>query len=386
MTWRKTFHALVLLLIAFNVLLIGLFSATSGWDFAVYCGAVRAAEAGHNPYLVSELRPYTGSDLSFVYPPSSLWLFKVLCRLGNRGYLLWWSAALVPIFALMAAGESGANRWLWGGLLLSGFIAVYFNYFTGNVGLLELLPFALAYQALRRHRYRASAVWLALSAYFKGVPLLFGATYAFLNRSWREKARLWLILGGSFALLLLASYAASPNLWDTYRHALTGSLGTQHSPLRESGGVTNPALPFLVADALRLIGITCPRQAFIVYAALSLWIVSEGVFFIRRHRQDFELAFSVGVLGLLLVLPHLKPYSFTFALLPVYTLARRQGMRGRVQYLLIVSLIPLLLYLLPFALYPRVLPEALRFLWNYGQTLALLTAYGIGLWRDGKSA
>ncbi len=386
MTWRKAFYALVLLLIALNVLLVGLFSATAGWDFAVYCGAVQAADAGHNPYLVAELRPYSGNNLSFVYPPSSLWLFKLLCLLGPRGYYFWWIAALLLSYLLIAAPASPADRWLWGGLLLSGFITTYYNFFTGNIGLLELIPFALLYRSLRRRRDESSALWLAVSAYFKGVPLLFGTLYAFLRRPWRERLRLWGVLGGSFALLLALSYVSYPALWGSYLQSLSGSLGTQHSPWRDIGGVTKPALPFLVADALRLVGITCPRQALIVYLALALWIVSEGIAFARRRTaQDFELTFSAGVLGLLLILPILRPYSFTFALLPVYTLSRRYGMRGRVLMLGLVSLLPLLLYLLPFALYPRALPPLLGFLWSYGQTLILAAVYWVML-RQGNSS
>jgi len=100
---QKLFTVFCILLIVTNLIIIFKSYKQAGWDFEVYCSAVKAIDDGKNPYLVRNTSEYTSKDLSFVYPPSSLLLFKPLCLWEHKiSYFVFYSVLLLGCFLILS--------------------------------------------------------------------------------------------------------------------------------------------------------------------------------------------------------------------------------------------------------------------------------------------
>lgn len=315
----------------------------TGWDFKTYCSAVKAVEEGKNPYFLKDLKEYGEGYLSFLYPPSSIILFKVFCFFDKKvSYHFLWLLLLIFSFFLIKLCDKNFNSFFLMTLLITGFTATYHNFRSGNVGLLELFFFSFVFLFLIKEKYSLFAIFLNITAWLKVIPILYGGLFIFLKTSRLKKLKTLSFLLIIFVFINFSSYVFYPKIISSYYFSVTGKIDNQNSPLNEIGDFSNPSSLFFFKELFsRLFGLNnlISFAFFILFLALVILL-----FFIIRGQRIGNLdLFSFGILSILLMLPRLKPYSFTLALLPIYFLTKDFDYKGKFWTITMASLLPLLL-------------------------------------------
>ncbi len=395
--WKRLYRIVCVLLIVFNVILLSARFQKAGWDFKIYAAAVRVFMAGENPYLVSNLIESSDVYLPFIYPPSTLYLFFPITFLaGIVGYRILWLLLLVASFFIVKSFDRSFRPFSFATMIATGFMASYHNFRTGNVGLIELFFYAWAFKFIYEKKYALSSIFINLTAWLKIYPVLIGALFIFLKQSLRAKMRLILMLSLGFAVVFGASLVLYPQLSVSNYLALRGKIEGQPSPSDEIGGSSNPSSFLFIREiGERFLGTdqTFPLAVFIIYAAFILWCLIRDS---RRKDLDFATLFSIGTLAILLLLPRLKPYSLTLALIPVYFLMKDMDYRQKLWGLFIVGLLPLGLSAVYFVLREMDLSSIwigrqVYFISGYRQLFSLLIAFiylrrRISLSRPGRAS
>jgi hypothetical protein len=338
------FIAVSLVLLAFNVSLVFNRFPRAGWDYRVYAGAVHCLHDGKDPYFVSNLASYSGGrNLSFVYPPLSIALFSALiCTQGNHVYFLFWMLLLALTFLIVERTDTrGFSGFLLLVLFATAFLASYWNFQTGNIGLVELFLFSGFYYGICKDKLNLAALFLAVVSFLKITPFIFLLAFLFLDLPARKKVLLLLLVPAYAGFLHALSFVLYPDITPSYFLQVLGRIPGQHSPLYEPGGMSTPSSLLLCKDLGALAGL--PYQVlyglFATGLALLLYAKMRG-----RRFERMELL-SLLVLFCLLLMPRLKPYSFAYALLPAYYLLKRSTFLEKTAALLVLSFVPLILYL-----------------------------------------
>lgn len=380
--WKVAFSIFCLLLLFANFLLLLSRFRVSGSDSQIYYGAVKAWENGNNPYLLENIKQYSAGPFTFVYPPISIPFFKIL-HFGNPRvtYYLIWTIALVCTIAIIARADKKSDLFLLTVLLVTGFLATYWNYLTGNVGLIELLLFAMVFYGIIKEKYLISAVFLPLTAVLKIAPLLYATLFVYLKS---DRVKIIKILATIFTLFVLISglsYVLHPNISSTYYLSITGHFDQQHSPLYETGGVTNPSSLTLIRAFLERLLPNYMGLSILLYVLFIAVIIVMFYIFLSRGDRNFLEIFSIGVLAIMLILPRLKPFSFVFALLPLYFLTKNLDYKHKTLLILLASALPLVFYFSgdSWRLFwsPNLLVSGL---WNYNQLLLLIAVFAFLIW------
>lgn len=366
--WKLAFTTLCISLILISLFFteIILISFKTETDINVYCSAVEAYKNGNNPYLVEELRVYSSSNLSFIYSPLSLPFFEVLCFVDSiMGYYIIWLLLLLATFYITKKADTQLDPLLLITLLASGFLATFWNMLTGNVGLIELTFFAATYYFIMKRKYRNAALFLALTSLFKILPILFAPLFLFTKESKKEKTKTFLLTTVFLAVVHLLSFLLFPQIMPTYLLSLIGKAGLQHNPIYESGGIKNPSLLFLIKELSRVFFNENTTAFIIIYILSTLLVLFLFYIYIKRKRRKFLHTFSFGILAIMTILPQLKPYSFTFALLPIYFLIKNFKLIDKIASLFIVSILPLVILIFGYS--------SSSIIWNYSQLICLFT-------------
>lgn len=351
-----------------------------GWDYEVYCGSVRAVQAGLDPYLPENTRHFLGNNWVMPYPVGALVLLSPAC-LKPR--------ILYPVFytlLLALAGFQLSRLWpeqplLLAALLVGGLVAAPYNYMTGNTGIVELVVFVAALAASRAGRFRSAGTWLGIVAAVKLTPLALDAVFAAV--AWRERGprscvRLVLGIALGFAIVHGLSLLIDPRYELSLFRALSGGFPGQVSALDETrANWSNPALPLIIGDAVALLG----GPALLGYALLGAGAVAAAALLLRlwRRESDALTLWSYAVLVVCLLLPRFKPYSFVYPLVPLFYLLHRKSPGQQALVMLVGSLLPLLLFLLPMDRDPE---RGLNFVVAVSQMLGLGAAFALLLWWD----
>ena len=357
----------------------------AGWDFSTYRSAVKVFQEGNDPYLVKNLLEYSDLGWPFVYPPSTLILFfPIVALAGVIGYRVLWLLMLAASFFIVRSFDRNFQPFFFVTVVATGFMASYHNFRTGNVGLIELFFFCWAFKFIYEKRYALSAIFINLTAWLKIYPVLLGGLFVFLRKPVKNRIKPLIVLLVAFIIIGGSSPLFFPRLIVSSLGALTGRIDAQHSPTDEIGGSSNPSsFLFIVEMTKNLFGTAraFPVVLFFVFAAFIIWSLMR---YARGTEQDFTVLFSMGTLAILLLLPRLKPYSLTLALVPVYFLMREMDYRKKLAGLFIIGLLPLALSFIYFVLRETELSSSwigrqIFFLSGYRQLFSLLAAY-IYLW------
>ena len=182
---RTGYYVWIALCIFLLVLTVGIIRKSyyeTGWDFNVYIAAVDATENGIDPYIVENLQKYQvqASNLPFIYPPISILFFKTLIvffkkiHLSNFriNYYILWCLFLIGTFFVIRRGDKYFQPLLFITLLTTGFIVSFWNFLTGNIGLIELFLFSLTFYFVLKERYCLSAAFTKVLSYFQSICLL----------------------------------------------------------------------------------------------------------------------------------------------------------------------------------------------------------------------
>lgn len=351
------------------------------WDLKAYCGAIEAIQAGLDPYYIENVERFSGNTLIIAYPVATLLFISPACIAPRVTYPVLMTALLIVVWFMV--------RRLWpedpvllAVLLFTGFGAFHANLLTGNLGVMELAGFAMAMICVHRKRYFAAGIWLGLIVAAKLLPAAFAAVLVatvLREDGWRSARHL---VAGSllgFASLHGISLLISVRYEYSMVQVLLGNIPEpgKFTPMREwAANWTTPALPLVIKDVVK--ALEWPwLVAFAGYAILALGC---GCLFFKMWHREFDrwTLFAYGVLFACILLPRFKPYTFVYALLPLYYLLHRQQIGAQAAVLAVAGAIPVLAYYNPLDSYVRA--TALKIPLSTTPMMALLAVLILLLW------
>ncbi|MCS7011240.1 MAG: glycosyltransferase 87 family protein [Anaerolineales bacterium] len=329
--------AFLVLLSLLTIVFLGLFVLVNdhGWDAQLYCQAAALDRAGGNPYLARDFI----YGLPWLYPPGLLNIFRLLCAPP-----LDFASTYVPLFLGIAVAclplWRPGNAWPMALVIsVGGFTGLTWSLMTGNLDLLFLLPISLVFWAVERRHWEIAALGLAIAAGVKLFPIVHLILLLLAPIPWRERWRALAVGLGAFVVIFLSLTLSRLPLLGWYWQQLLGRVPGQYRPVDEFGSISHPAFPYLIA---RVLG--WPNDASVLLPgllvgalvlALLAVVVWRGVLPHIPSEERFELVFALGFLALHLIMPRLKPYSFTLLTPALFWLMRRQALG--VQSLLVLS-------------------------------------------------
>jgi len=337
-------------LMAINVFLIIFDFHRAGWDFKVSYGAIEAFKNNENPYFVKNLQKYTDTNFPFGWPLAILYFFRVIYFLNNfigpkLNYYILWLLFLLGAFIIIKKARKDFDPFLLAVLLLTGFMSTYWNFLTGSIGLIELFVFSLVFYYIIKKKYYVAAIFLALSGFVRILPLLFGSLFIFADIPGRSKRNIFLLIISIAAALHMVPFIFFPDMVRAYFLLLMGKISNQYSPAFERGMQNNPSLFCLMQDiSEKVFGIYNSAFCFGLYFLSVSFIFFLFFRYARENKHKFLEIFSLGALAFLLVFPRLKPYSFVFALLPIYFLIKDLVLKNKIYMILLVSACPLMFF------------------------------------------
>ena len=101
---KIAFLAVLLLYFSHLIAFVVQHSADQQWDFMIYYFAGKAHSLGLDPYVTANLAQISGKAiwLPYVYPPLTLWFFRLFTLLPfETAYLLWLALKIALAFALL---------------------------------------------------------------------------------------------------------------------------------------------------------------------------------------------------------------------------------------------------------------------------------------------
>ncbi|GMO96370.1 hypothetical protein [Bradyrhizobium sp. TM239] len=284
--WLACLIALSALLVFGNLANDAVLDVRYGWDTRVNCAAVDAYAGGLDPYFVKNLK---GTKLSYPYLPVTLEAFRPFCA---GGILVAHYKTIFPVLAVLCGlllpglgrtRPSARDVGLRVLCALGAFVGFEWVQASGNFAILSGVLTAIALRLLlslpasgpsedRSFPSRlAGAALLGLVVSFKLVffPVL-GALY-FLPLPRGRKLTLIAMAVFSFALPILISRLAYPDLFASWQLAMAGKIPDQHLvELFES----NPSLLLLARDLMGHVGLIDSKPAiFATYAFAATALV-----------------------------------------------------------------------------------------------------------------
>ncbi len=292
--WLGWLIALTALLVLGNLANDAVLDVRYGWDTRVNCAAVDAYVGGLDPYFVKNLK---GTKLSYPYLPVTLEAFRPFCA---DGLLVAHHKVIFPVLAVLCGlllpglgasglGFQGPGRTSFGdvGLRVLGALGAFVGFewvqASGNFAILSGVLTAIALRLLLSLPVSgpsgdnsfpsrvAGAALLGLVMSFKLVFLPVLAALYFLPLPRGRKLTLIAMAVFSFALPILISWLAYPDLFASWQLAVAGKIPDQHLvELFES----NPSLLLLARDVVGHAGLIDSKPAiFATYAVAATALV-----------------------------------------------------------------------------------------------------------------
>jgi hypothetical protein len=372
---KGIFIFICLLLIVLTIIRVCINFNSFGWDNKVICGGVKCFYAGQDPYYVQNLQKYSHiPDLPFVYFPLALILFFPLCFFSTPiVYYTVWLLFLLLIFLFakkIDKLQGKADNIFLITILITGFSAFYINLLTGNIGLIEGVIFSISLFFIVKERYYASAILLGIISSLKLFPITLSMLFLLVKGSWKKKLTITLICLLGFLFMHLLSTMLFPTLTVSYIKTITGSVDGQFKLIEEFGEV-NPSSYAFLKETLSLF-VKSNMAFYFAYISFCLVIAILFVMHIRSNKEAFFEKFCLGVIGMMLIWIRLKPYSFIWALLPIYLLVKESSFKKKMLILGLISFIPDLVILLGGYIFPSFRSTIL---FGYTNFFCLLAVY-----------
>jgi len=382
--WRTIYLLLCLALLAFTVYQFSrhLLFPTTGWDYQTYMSAVQTLNHQQNPYVFKSLVQYQAFSphLAFDYPPHTLYFFWVLdffliFHNINIYYALLVILLLISGYLIVTLDQKPRYFFL-AMLLLTTFGSTFWNFLTGNTGILSLWLFSVIFTLISKEKYRQSSIVMGLSAAVSLFTAPFIALFLVVRRPIRDRLVLVAISTGIVVSLFIASYLINPSFLNSYFGLMLGG----ESPFMDSGGWYTPTPYLLFKAALAGIapGSTIPLiLVSCVYGCLILYATGR---YCLKNRDNTLKILSLVMLAVFMVLPRLKPYNFIILVVPLYFLFKDCSYRIRSLLLAVIALLPFLIWS---AVYLGIKNETLPFLLgSYVQAYSLIIVFLLVILHD----
>jgi hypothetical protein len=157
----------------------------------------------------------------------------------------------------------------------------------------------------------------------------------------------------------------------SYYLAITDQL-PQHSPVNEGGGASTPALLFLLIGIGEFMFGSGTLGVSLYLILLSL-VAAALLKIYKEENIDRATILSFSIIGTLLLIPRLKPYTLSYAVVPTYYLVKDWNIEGKTLILILAVVLPstgrVLQIIIP-AIYETGMPFFLRPI-NYTQPISL---------------
>jgi hypothetical protein len=357
---------------------------SAGGDFDIYCASLRLAGAGADPHDVDALT-HAGAPkgLPMTTPVVALLPMRPVC--STRQYAPIWIIAAAATIALVGVLDPHPHWLLLAAAVLGGFDAVRWMLLTGNIAIFEMLFAGGAIASLLKKRGRVPffsrfikkapdpffCLGLGAATFLKILPVAFSIMPAALARNRRALAAAAGV-AITFVLMHAAGFLFMPQAsafyWTHLLHGFGGFFGAEAI----YGGNAHPSALSLFSDiSASLTGRSWP--ALLVYVAFAGIVAADLFVFLLKNRPEHAKALGLCGLGLLLMMPRLKPYAFGLGVVPLY-LAAKPLRAGRQIVLMVVGCV------LPLAAAEATSTDvfpALRWVLGYGQLFALASVYAL---------
>lgn len=318
------------------------------WDFTVYYYAAEAHSQGLDPYQLENLSQVSGEDLwlPFVYPPSTLWFFRIFNHFSfSTAYHIWLLGKLLLLIILIFIWNKYFldNRFpvlfiLF--VLLAYDSAVYWDIKSGNISMLEQFFIWTAFAFYIKKKPMLFAALVVLIAIFKFTPVFFLLLLLFSGSEkkwWNFSCAL-----GIFLTLIFISYLSQPELFRAYiNNAMTideraidfnyGMLAFMQDIFNTIGGAKLSSLKGIIPFSAYLI--TALTICLVSMHSLN-WRLSNSRFWDNRLTVLLFCAIYV------LILPRFKCYSFIIMIPPSYYIMKHYISTKAFPFILLLLLIP----------------------------------------------
>jgi hypothetical protein len=321
--------------------LLDRFGQVKGTDFVEFYTAGRLVAAGDGARLYQFVPPFdfpvqfaaegrllapqlSNPNFAFVVPPFYALPFVPLAGLPYlQGYAVWFIFNVTLFIATLrllrphVALLRGPDRWL-AFLVAGSFFPVLECLFDGQNAIVTLFLFALAYVELRRQQDAPAGIALGLALYKPQLVLTLALLLA-VGRRWRA-------LGGlavAGAACVAASWAiVGPAGFGDYLAVSQTMPGWVYLPGWRTWNMhsLNSFFALLVADPPLARALTAVGSLAVLGATIVAWQRLVG-----RPGKDqatrFDLSFSLAILAIVLVSPHVFAYDLALLILPGLLLA-----------------------------------------------------------------
>jgi hypothetical protein len=334
--WKYSFYILGIFLILANIFLVFYTYPISGFDFKVYCASMEALENSKSPY--GDMAEF-GVVTPYTYPPLTLPFFIISCLTNWKFfYTIFWTVLLIAIFILMSFIGKSFNFYSLI-LLLTAFAATLSNYYTGNIGIIELLFFAFASLAIFENYNRIGGILFALLGFIKLVPLIFVLPFLIVPRNLFDKKMFIMSYTIALLVLVLLSFTFYPILSLDYASMVLNKAENQETTF------VHPAFAIgfnEIAENYKAV-VNPSISFFIQYFTLFVLVSILFILYRKNNPVKFKKQAFFAIVGIMILLPRLMPYSFVFSIIPIYYLTRLWSFKLKTIVLILVSLIPLMI-------------------------------------------
>ena len=347
---KASFMIIGMGLVLITLLLVLMYFKYPSMDFEIYCSAVKVLDDGNDPYVLSNLQEKMDWNMPYRYAPITLPFFKLLCLTSH--YVSWF-IFLILAFFIIKSSDKGFKPFLYIVITFTGLIAVFKSFSIGNTGVIDLFFFSMILYFILKKNYELSAIIIGSFAIFKIFPIVFLGLFFFVDKSLWKRIQIMLLGISTFILLHLLSLSIYPKISQTYYYLLFKGY-----PLVDQIGYNNPSLFSIITKFF-------PSLNLVLYG-FGIVLISTILFYVvYKNKLNFVSSFSFGVIAILLVLPELKPYTFTIALIPLYLLIKDKA--NYFWYIIVACALPLLtkvMYSL-FKVEINMIPILKYFCWYY---------------------
>lgn len=321
-------------------------SSYHGGDYRVFAGAIQALDHMQNPYILENIKQYNGgTNLMFVYPPHTLYFFWLLdffsvFRSITIYYVLLVGLMIISGYLVLTLDQKPHYLFLTT-LLLTGFMATFWNFLTGNKDILFLFLFAVIFTLLVKEKYWQSSIVMGLAAAVTLETGPFVVLYLVVKRQILNRLAYIILSIGVVSGLFLVSYCLNPSFLVSYIGTLRGSS----SPFFETGGWNTPT-PYLMFNAL--LKSVSPRNIFplVIVSCVYIFLILYATWtYYLKHKDDTLKMYSLVMLSIFMILPRIKPYNFIILIIPLYFLFKDCSYRIKSLALVVISLYPIFIWI-----------------------------------------
>ncbi len=346
---RVVFFVLLALYAAYLIRSVAANRVDFQWDFTLYYHAAETYAHDLNPYVTADVVQVSGKEgiwLPYIYPPVTLWFFRLFTWVSyDTAYYVWLALKACLMVGLVFVWKRYFLAESWSPFFCLFFLfaydsALFWDLKSGNLSLVEQGVLWAAFLALMKEKPALFALLIVCISFFKVTTLSFLVLLP-ISRFERK----WLYFGGAlavFGIVLGLDYLAHPDLFRAFTERIHG--------IAERAGSYNYGLLAFFQDIFELglrgrlasVAGSLPVLAYGVTAGAVLFFTGRAVFRWNPsgHGRDYKLVIFLFCLTYALAFPRLKCYSLVLLIVPSYYLIQAQPARWMSPALFLLLLMP----------------------------------------------